>query len=201
MTASLSNREKLLFDAIRDVGGGIIPEDVLRQKTGLGHATLWAARHGLIEKGLLQLGKKGGKTTFHLKNGAYSSPCSSSTMAKTSTQKMKSQAWSPTTSTSTSTTSRTSAASADTSAKRPGKKKKSTYEKVQPFAEVEADLPHVVGDFLDIDDWTEALLAELGDVDVSPSLTSDTEYTVYAHDYHREDRYEVVETGDGISVS
>lgn len=201
MTASLSNREKLLFDAIRDVGGGIIPEDVLRQKTGLGHATLWAARHGLIEKGLLELGKKGGKTTFHLKKVGCFSPCSSSTMAKTSTQKMKSQTWSPTNSTSTSTTCQTSAASADASAKKSGKKKKSKYERVQPFAEVESDLPHVVGDFLDIDDWTEALLAELGDVDVSPSLTSDTEYTVYAHDFHREDRYEVVDNGDGISVS
>jgi hypothetical protein len=201
MTASLSNREKLLYDAIRDVGGGIIPEDVLRQKTGLGHATLWAARHGLIEKGLLEIGKKSGKTTFRLLKSAASPSTCSSSMTSNSTPRTKTRktATAASTSTPTTSTSQTSAASAD--ARKSGKKKKSTYEKVQPFAEVEADLPHVVGDFLDIDDWTEALLAELGDVDVSPSLTSDTEYTVYAHDFHREDRYEVIETADGISVS
>lgn len=41
---------------------------------------------------------------------------------------------------------------------------------------------------------------ELGDVDVTPSLTSDTEYTVYAHEYQREVRYDVIETDDGIFV-
>ena len=35
---------------------------------------------------------------------------------------------------------------------------------------------------------------------VTPSLTSDTEYTVYAHEYQREVRYEIIETDDGISV-
>lgn len=201
MTASLSNREKLLFDAIRDVGGGIIPEDVLRQKTGLGHATLWAARHGLIEKGLLELGKKGGKTTFRLlKNAASPLPCSSSKMmTKTSTSKNTRPTSLPTTSTPT--TSPTSAASADASAKKPGKKKKHEPAPVTPFVEIKKPLPRVTGDFADLDDWTDALMDELGDVDVSPSLTSDTEYTVYAHDQSQEDSYEIIETADGISVS
>ena len=80
------------------------------------------------------------------------------------------------------------------------KRKAAPARQPKAFADFEPDIPRVTGDYCDLDDWTDALIMELGDVDVTPSLTSDTEYTVYAHDYQREVRYEVIETEDGISV-
>lgn len=61
---NLSNREKLLYEAIRELGGGALSEDVLRRKTGLGHATLWAARRDLIDKGLLVVTRENRRSVF-----------------------------------------------------------------------------------------------------------------------------------------
>lgn len=66
MMQELSNREKLLYEAIRELGGGVLSEEVLRRKTGLGHATLWAARRDLIDKGLLVVTRENRKSVFSL---------------------------------------------------------------------------------------------------------------------------------------
>lgn len=157
---NLSNRERLLYEAIQELGGGALSEDVLRRKTGLGHATLWAARRDLIDKGLLVVTRENRKSVFSLP----AAPASRQSSAK------------------------------------PKRKAAAPARQPKAFAEIEPDIPRVTGDYCDLDDWTDALIMELGDVDVTPSLTSDTEYTVYAHDYQREVRYEVIETDDGISV-
>ena len=177
MMQELSNREKLLYEAIRELGGGAISEDMLRQKTGLGHATLWAARRDLIDKGLLVVTRENRKSVFSLL------PIKSA----------------PTTTTTSSDALPSTAAPAPASRQSSAKPKRKAAP-TRAFADFEPDIPRVTGDFCDLDDWTDALIAELGDVDVTPSLTSDTEYTVYAHDYQREVRYEVIETDDGISV-
>lgn len=170
---NLSNREKLLYEAIRELGGGALSEDVLRRKTGLGHATLWAARRDLIDKGLLVVTRENRKSVFSL-------PAAKSAPAPTTTP--------------------SSAASSSTAVPTPKRKAAAPTRQPKAFADFEPDIPRVTGDFCDLDDWTDALIAELGDVDVTPSLTSDTEYTVYVHEYQREVRYEVIETDDGISV-
>lgn len=170
---NLSNREKLLYEAIRELGGGALSEDVLRRKTGLGHATLWAARRDLIDKGLLVVTRENRKSVFSL-------PAAKSAPAPTTTP--------------------SSAASPLTAVPTPKRKAAAPTRQPKAFADFEPDIPRVTGDFCDLDDWTDALIAELGDVDVTPSLTSDTEYTVYVHEYQREVRYEVIETDDGISV-
>lgn len=170
---NLSNREKLLYEAIRELGGGALSEDVLRRKTGLGHATLWAARRDLIDKGLLVVTRENRKSVFSL-------PAAKSAPAPTTTP--------------------SSAASPSTAVPTPKRKAAAPTRQPKAFADFEPDIPRVTGDFCDLDDWTDALIAELGDVDVTPSLTSDTEYTVYVHEYQREVRYEVIETDDGISV-
>lgn len=172
---NLSNREKLLYEAIRELGGGALSEDVLRRKTGLGHATLWAARRDLIDKGLLVVTRENRRSVYHLIPDYYDS------------------APAPTTTPS-------SAASPSTAVPTPKRKAAAPTRQPKAFADFEPDIPRVTGDFCDLDDWTDALIAELGDVDVTPSLTSDTEYTVYAHEYQREVRYEIIETDDGISV-
>lgn len=66
MMQELSNREKLLYEAIRELGGGVLSEEVLRRKTGLGHATLWAARRDLIDKGLLVVTRENRRSVFSL---------------------------------------------------------------------------------------------------------------------------------------
>ena len=176
MMQELSNREKLLYEAIRELGGGVLSEEVLRRKTGLGHATLWAARRDLIDKGLLVVTRENCRSVFSL---TASEPESlPSTTPSTAAPPP---------------TSRPSSAKPKRKAAAPARQPKA-------FAEIEPDIPRVTGDYCDLDDWTDALIMELGDVDVTPSLTSDTEYTVYAHDYQREVRYEVIETDDGISV-
>lgn len=179
---NLSNREKLLYEAIRELGGGALSEDVLRRKTGLGHATLWAARRDLIDKGLLVVTRENRKSVFTL------TAIESESLPSTT----PSSAASPST-VAPAPTSRPSSAKPKRKAAAPARQPKA-------FADFEPDIPRVTGDFCDLDDWTDALTAELGDVDVTPSLTSDTEYTVYVHEYQREVRYEIIETDDGISV-
>ena len=182
MMQELSNREKLLDDAIRELGGGVLSEEVLRRKTGLGHATLWAARRDLIDKGLLVVTRENRRSVFSL---TASEPESLPSTTPSSDASPSTAAPPP--------TSRPSSAKPKRKAAAPARQPKA-------FAEIEPDIPRVTGDYCDLDDWTDALIMELGDVDVTPSLTSDTEYTVYAHDYQREVRYEVIETDDGISV-
>lgn len=181
MMQELSNREKLLYEAIRELGGGVLSEEVLRRKTGLGHATLWAARRDLIDKGLLVVTRENRKSVFSL------TAIEPESLPSTT----PSSAASPST-----------AAPAPISPPSSAKPKRKAAPARQPkaFADFEPDIPRVTGDYCDLDDWTDALIMELGDVDVTPSLTSDTEYTVYAHEYQREVRYDVIETDDGIFV-
>lgn len=181
MMQELSNREKLLHEAIRELGGGVLSEEVLRRKTGLGHATLWAARRDLIDKGLLAVTRENRKSVFSL----TASEPESLPSTTPSSDALPS-------------TAAPARISPPSSAK--PKRKAAPARQPKAFAEIEPDIPRVTGDYCDLDDWTDALIMELGDVDVTPSLTSDTEYTVYAHEYQREVRYDVIETDDGISV-
>ncbi len=181
MMQELSNREKLLYEAIRELGGGVLSEEVLRRKTGLGHATLWAARRDLIDKGLLVVTRENRKSVFSL----TASEPESLPSTTPSSDALPS-------------TAAPARISPPSSAK--PKRKAAPARQPKAFAEIEPDIPRVTGDYCDLDDWTDALIMELGDVDVTPSLTSDTEYTVYAHEYQREVRYDVIETDDGIFV-
>lgn len=182
MMQELSNREKLLYEAIRELGGGVLSEEVLRRKTGLGHATLWAARRDLIDKGLLVVTRENRKSVFSL------TAIEPESLPSTT----PSSAASPSTA--------APAPISPPSSAKPKRKAAAPARQPKAFADFEPDIPRVTGDYCDLDDWTDALIMELGDVDVTPSLTSDTEYTVYAHEYQREVRYEVIETDDGISV-
>lgn len=183
MMQELSNREKLLYGAIRELGGGVLSEEVLRRKTGLGHATLWAARRDLIDKGLLVVTRENRKSVFSL----------------TAIEPESLPSTTPSSAASPSTAAPAPISHSPQSSAKP-KRKAAPARQPKAFADFEPDIPRVTGDYCDLDDWTDALIMELGDVDVTPSLTSDTEYTVYAHDYQREVRYEVIETDDGISV-
>lgn len=180
MMQELSNRERLLYEAIRELGGGAISEDVLRRKTGLGHATLWAARRDLIDKGLLVVTRENRKSVFSLP-AAKSAPA-------------------PTTTPSSDALPSTAAAASISRSRQSSAKPRKTARQPKAFADFQPDIPRVTGEFCDLDDWTDALIAELGDVDVTPSLTSDTEYTVYSHEHQRDVLYEVFETDDGIVV-
>ena len=80
-----------------------------------------------------------------------------------------------------------------------GRVKKGRKKADKPSYEVqEAIMPRVTGDFADFDDWLMALNNEFGGcVDVSQSLVSGDEYTVFSPDYEGEDSYTVTENEDG----
>lgn len=63
---ALSRKGKLLYDYIREKGGGALDEWFIRDKTGLSHGSFCAARKELVAAGLLQLGKDVRKTTYTL---------------------------------------------------------------------------------------------------------------------------------------
>lgn len=58
------------------------------------------------------------------------------------------------------------------------------------------DMPRVIGEFVNFDDWEEALMAKLGScLDISEGLVGG-EYTVYSHEYEQEASY-VVQMKEG----
>ena len=62
----LSRKAQKLYDAITARGGGIVDEYLIRDMTGLSHGSIVAARHELIDAGLLTLSKTCRKMVYHL---------------------------------------------------------------------------------------------------------------------------------------
>ena len=62
----LSRKAVILYGYISGCGGGALDEWQLRDKTGLSHGSVCAARKELVEAGLLTLGKEGRKMIYQL---------------------------------------------------------------------------------------------------------------------------------------
>jgi len=196
----LTSKAEKLLAYIEKSGGGVLDEWYIRDKTGLSHGTICAARKELVEKGLLRLGKEMRKMTYQLVNltgqlpkGNADTPIVSLTAQAApvrvdqSIEDIPAQVAPP---------PPVKAVLAPVTGK--GKSGKKSASKSRPANVQEAIMPRVTGDFADFDDWLMALNNELGGcVDVSQSLVSADEYTVFSPDYEGEDSYTVTENEDG----
>ena len=196
MGTDLTPKAEKLLAYIQKAGGGVLDEWYIRDKTGLSHGTICAARKELVEKGLLRLGKEMRKMTYQLVDltgqlpkGKADTPIVSLTAAvriDPSSDAVSAQVAPPP----------PAKAVLAPVVKSPAQPKKKPAPK--PANVQEAIMPRVTGDFADFDDWLMALNNEFGGcVDVSQSLVSADEYTVFSPDYEGEDSYTVTENEDG----
>ena len=186
----LSRKAVILYGYIQGCGGGALDEWVMRDKTGLSHGTICAARKELVDAGLLTLGKDGRRTTYLL----TSQSDQSAGMRVESDGKIE-----------------PAPAEAATPVEVAEPKDVTASIEVPPPPAVEAglvkpaapaaaqvEMPRVTGVFNSFDDWLSTLTMELGGcVNVSESLVTPDEYIVYSDEYGMEDRYIVTENEDG----
>ncbi|SDZ98427.1 hypothetical protein [Selenomonas ruminantium] len=180
---ALSRKGKLLYDYIQEKGGGALEEWRIRDKTGLSHGSICAARKELVTAGLLVLGKDVRKTTYTLRD-LTSQKCPLTPIPAITPPPPARAVLAPVT------------------GKKSKPRKKAAHKAARTPAEVqEAIMPRVTGDFPDFDSWLLALNETLGDcVDVSQSLVDEQEYIVFA-DAYGEDSYIITDNEDGgISV-
>ena len=167
----------------------MLDEWYIRDKTGLSHGTICAARKELVEKGLLRLGKEMRKMTYQLVDLTGQLPKGDKAAPITSLTALPQQVAPPP-------PAKAVLAPVAGKVKPPSQPKKKPAPK--PANVQEAIMPRVTGDFADFDDWLMALNNEFGGcVDVSQSLVSADEYTVFSPDYEGEDSYTVTENEDG----
>ena len=197
MGIKLTAKAQRLYDCIKEKGGGVLEEWRMLDKTGMSHGSFVAARKELVAAGLLLLGKNVRKTTYQLVDltgqlpkGKADTPIVSLTAAvriDPSSEAVSAQVAPP---------PPAKAVLAPVTAK--AKSAKKSAPKSKPANVQEAIMPRVTGDFADFDDWLMALNNEFGGcVDVSQSLVSADEYTVFSPDYEGEDSYTVTENEDG----
>lgn len=186
MGTDLTPKAEKLLAYIQKAGGGVLDEWYIRDKTGLSHGTICAARKELVEKGLLRLGKEMRKMTYQLVDLTGQLPKGDKAAPITSLTALPQQVAPPP----------PAKAVLAPVVKSPAQPKKKPAPK--PANVQEAIMPRVTGDFADFDDWLMALNNEFGScVDVSQSLVSADEYTVFSPDYEGEDSYTVTENEDG----
>ena len=186
MGTDLTPKAEKLLAYIQKAGGGVLDEWYIRDKTGLSHGTICAARKELVEKGLLRLGKEMRKMTYQLVDLTGQLPKGDKAAPITSLTAVPQQVAPPP----------PAKAVLAPVVKSPAQPKKKPAPK--PANVQEAIMPRVTEDFADFDDWLMALNNEFGGcVDVSQSLVSGDEYTVFSPDYEGEDSYTVTENEDG----
>ena len=189
MGTDLTPKAEKLLAYIQKAGGGVLDEWYIRDKTGLSHGTICAARKELVEKGLLRLGKEMRKMTYQLVDLTGQLPKGNKAAPITSLTALPQQVAPPP-------PAKAVLAPVAGKVKPPSQPKKKPAPK--PANVQEAIMPRVTGDFADFDDWLMALNNEFGGcVDVSQSLVSGDEYTVFSPDYEGEDSYTVTENEDG----
>ena len=169
----LSRKAQKLYDAITARGGGIVDEYLIRDMTGLSHGSIVAARHELIDAGLLTLSKACRKMVYHL----------TGQLTRQKSEPAPRPAATPIA---------TPVAAAPAPSAPPAASDLYTF----------STMPHITGTYCDFDEWTDALMDALGDcLDISESLVEEGTYTVYAQDYDQEDTYHTEETEDGFVVN
>lgn len=166
---NLSRKAVILYGYVQGCGGGALDEWQLRDKTGLSHGSICAARKELVEAGLLTLGKEGRKMIYQLTGQAGPLEADASEKPAPVPPVVP-----------------------------PPPAPKATVVKSALTPVQEADMPRVTGTFESFDDWMATLTMELGGcVNVSESLVTPHAYIVYAEDYGQEDHYQVTENEDG----
>ena len=178
---NLSRKAVILYGYIQGCGGGALDEWQMRDKTGLSHGTICAARKELVDAGFLTLGKDGRRTTYLLTS---QSDQSAGTQAEYDGKIEPAPA----------------EAAAPVEVPPPPAVKAGLVKPAAPAAPAaaQAEMPRVTGTFESIDDWMGMLTMSLGGcVNVSESLVTPNEYSVWAEEYGMEDHYTVTENEYG----
>lgn len=184
---NLSRKAATLYGFIQGCGGGALDEWQMRDKTGLSHGTICAARKELVDAGLLTLGKDGRKTTYLLTSqidqsaGTQAAPDDMTEPDPAEVAEDKD-------------------VTAPVEVPSPPAAKAGLVKSVTPATATatQAEMPRVAGTFNSFDDWLSTLTMELGGcVNVSESLVTPHEYIVCSDEYGMEDRYIVTENEDG----
>ncbi|WP_303816286.1 hypothetical protein [Selenomonas ruminantium] len=187
---NLSRKAVILYGYIQGCGGGALDEWQMRDKTGLSHGTICAARKELVDAGLLTLGKDGRRTTYLLTSQAEKS---TGTLAESDrmTEPAPAEAAHPVEA------AEPKALTALVEVPPPPAVKAGVVKPAAPAA-AQAEMPRVTGTFESIDDWMGMLTVSLGGcVNVSESLVTPNEYSVWAEEYGMEDHYTVTENEYG----
>lgn len=184
----LSRKAVILYGYIQGSGGGALDEWQMRDKTGLSHGTICAARKELVDAGLLTLGKDGRRTIYILTSQSDQSADTqpeAEEMTETAPAEPAARV------------KRTAHVDVPPPpAPKAVRMKKAATPAVQAVSQVE--MPRVAGVFNTFDEWLSTLTMELGGcVNVSESLITPHEYIVCSDEYDMEDRYTVTENEDG----
>ena len=187
---NLSRKAVILYGYIQGCGGGALDEWQMRDKTGLSHGSICAARKELVNAGLLTLGKDGRRTTYILTSQAEKS---TGTQAESDrmTEPAPAEAAPPVEA------AEPKAVTAPVEVPPPPAVKAGL---IKPAAQAaaQAEMPRVAGVFNSFDDWLSTLTMELGGcVNVSESLITPHEYIVCSDEYDKEDHYTVTENEYG----
>lgn len=177
---NLSRKAVILYGYIQGCGGGALDEWQMRDKTGLSHGTICAARKELVDAGILTLGKDGRRTTYLLTSQTDQS-------ADTQEESEEMAELAP-----------AEAAAPVEVPPPPVPKAVMVKPDTHEAPPQESEMPRVTGVFNSFDDWLSTLTMELGGcVNVSESLVTPHEYIVCSDEYGMEDRYIVTENEDG----
>ena len=181
----LSRKAALLFAYLQKTGGGSLDEWRVRDRTGLSHGSIVAARRELVAAGLVTLSKSCRHFVYALTGQGQSLP-ETAEAAESLSPAVSSESM-----------------------------RQAEELSVETVQEAEAKhaprggdfffaspMPHVAGTFFDFDEWTDALMNALGDcLDISESLVEEGTYTVYSHDFESEDTYHTETTSEGFIVN
>ena len=180
---ALSRKASLLLEALSQRGGGTIDEYLLRDKTGLSHGSIVAARRELVVGGWLELGKKERKLVYIMNGQGGNVPPQPPAMpAETA----------PTDLPPAPTVDRSSPAVNPCT---------EPEDEDTGFARLIEPMERVTGRFASFDEWTSALIDILGgNIDITESLVEDGAYQIHSYDHDCDDCYQVMETDDGILV-
>ncbi|SDG14766.1 hypothetical protein SAMN02910356_01585 [Selenomonas sp. GACV-9] len=184
----LSAKAQNLLQVITARGGGYFDEYWLRDKTGLSHGSIVAARQELVAEGLLSITKESRKLIYTL----------TSQQGESGQQEEKGQGKAgdnPSGEVPLAPPTNNRPAPSATAPPPAAKTLPAAHDSFLPA------MPHVAGNFYDFDEWTDALMNALGScVDISESLLEEGTYTVYSHEYEGEDTYHTWQTEDGFVV-
>ena len=187
----LSRKAVILYGYIQGCGGGALDEWQMRDKTGLSHGTICAARKELVDAGLLTLGKDGRRTTYLLTSQADQS-------ADTQEESEEMAEPAPAEAAAPVEVAEPKDVAAPVEVPPPPAVKAGLVKPAAPAAPAQVEMPRVAGVFNSFDDWLSTLTMELGGcVNVSESLITPHEYIVCSDEYDMEDHYTVTENEYG----
>lgn len=182
----LTERAKRLLADIDAHGGGELSELAICARTGLSHGYFSAARRELVDAGCLEVRRVGRKPSYLVLQHA---DASDRTTEVGTAAGVGSPAVLPRP------LGERRRAQRDTAcmsgAARPSD--------VMASAHI-SSLPRVVGDFIDLEDWQDALTDALGTVYISETLTGGGTYTVYVCEHDEEDTYHLQFDECGLHV-